>query len=171
MTFFPEQSITAVSRPVRPYLPRLWKVADVLALCVARPSRILFVGAKRSPDRVQPPHKFTILTKRVKHSRSNSRHNVHVGYDVWRIGDLNSNLRNRRANWSHAVGNHIHGAPDHGARVQTLQRLPHLCRIFPVIRGTRILLASRADESPVFDSRYIGRIRSHQDAVRPLLRI
>ena len=40
-----------------------------------------------------------------------------------------------------------------------------------MIGGASIFLAARADEGTVLHSRHVGRIRSHQNAVRTLLRI
>ena len=108
-----EQGVSAVAGTIRPDLTRLRKMADILVRGVAGPGGILLVRAQRSADGMQSADELTVVAKDVQHLCAKPSHQVHVGDDVRRVADFNSNLGHRRTNRTHAVGNHVHRAPGH----------------------------------------------------------
>src|SRR5271155_308332 len=114
MTLFSEQSIAAVPGAERPDLARLREVAYIFILRVATPGRARLIGAERSAHRVQPAHKLSLSSESIQHMASYAGHNVHARDHVGRVRDLHPNLRNGRADRTHAVRHHEHGAADHG---------------------------------------------------------
>ena len=146
-------------------------MTDVLVLGIIGPSRVLIVRTERGANGVQAAHELTILTERLQYAGADPSHNVHVGDDVRRVGNLYADLRNRGTDWAHAVGDHIHRAARHGTGIEPLQLLSHLGGIFPIIRGAGIVLAERADESPVLHARHIAGVGTDQNTVGSLLGI
>ena len=87
-------------------------------------------------------HEIAVFAENLKHGASHPRHDVHVGDDVGRVGDLHADLGDGRADRTHAVGNNVHGAAHHRAREQSRQLLLHLRRIFPVVGRAGVFLGS-----------------------------
>src|SRR5262245_21928997 len=83
VAFFSQQRIAAVTRSKRPNLSRFREMTDVFVFGVARPSRILLIGPERRSDRVQTFHKITVRSEGFDYSGTDTRHDVHVGNDVW----------------------------------------------------------------------------------------
>src|SRR5215471_15237463 len=114
---------------------------------------------------------FPFSPENLQHRVAYPRHDMHASHDVGRVSDLYSDLGNRRPDWTHAVRNYVHRAPNHAAGIKSTQRVLHFLGIFPVIGWSSILEVLRADERPIFQPGDVGGIRTDQNAVGPLSRI
>ena len=162
-----QQRVAAVARAVRPDLARLREVDDVL-LRVARPGHVLLAGRERRADGVHAGHDPLLALVDLREDRqADPRHDPHVDDDVGRVGQLDADLRHRRADRPHAERQHVHRPAPHRAVEQPLQLAPHLERVFPVVGRAGRLLRERADEGPVLDPRDVARVRSRVIAARP----
>ena len=150
-TLFPEQCIAAVTGAVAPDLARLGKMHDVLGV-VTRPRDILLPRRQRSADRVHAGHNaFGVLVNLGKDRSPDPRHDAHIHDGVGRVGQLHANLRHRRADRPHRIGQHVHRPSAHGAAEESLQLLAHHIRIFPVVGRAGVVFREGADEGPVLD--------------------
>src|SRR5580704_4345411 len=77
---------------------------------------------------------------------ANARHDTHVHHGVRRISELHTYLRHGRAYRPHAEGQYVHGPPAHATREKRLEPPAHHNRRLPVVGGTCVVLAERADE-------------------------
>ncbi len=107
----------------------------------------------------------------VEHRLAHARHDPHVDDDVGRVGDLDADLAERRVERPHGERDHVHRAPRHAAVEERAQRLAHLLRLRPVVGGTGVVLASRADERAVLDAGHVARVRAGEEGARALLGI
>ena len=94
----PEQRVAAVARPVRPDLPRLREVDDVLVV-VARPGHVLLARARAARRRCA-----CTARRAARHDRSPRRRAVPMRAMIrmltttyGRVGQLDADLRHRRA--------------------------------------------------------------------------
>ena len=80
------------------------------------------------PRAARPPsaalHELAVRAEHVEHLRADARHDVHVGDDVRRVGELDADLGDRRADRAHAVGDHVERAALHRAGEEAGQRAP-----------------------------------------------
>ena len=128
-----QQRVAAVARAVGPDLARFREVDDVF-LVVAGPGNIGFAGRERHADAMHAgDDALHVAVDLAEDGQADAGHDPHVHDDVRRIGELDADLRHRRADRAHAEGQHIHGAAAHGAAKKILQLLAHLERVFPVI--------------------------------------
>ena len=169
--FLAEQCVAAVTRAVRPNLPRFREVHDVLGLTVARPAAILLAGRERRADRMQARYEAAFFAERVENGAADARHDAHIGDNVWAVGDLHADLGDRAAYGPHRERDHVQGATLHRARKQSAQGGAHFVGVFPVVGRTGVLLPARADERAVLDARDVGRIGARKIRIRPARRI
>ncbi len=144
-------------------------MANIFIRYVIRPRCVGIVRPKWRAHRVQSAHELSVLAQNLEYPGSDPGHDMHVGHHVRRVGDLDANVRNRRADRTHTVRNHVHRAAGHGPGVEPLQLLFHLGRIFPIVGWAGLVFGLRADESSVFDPGHVRRIGPDQNAVRTLL--
>src|SRR3954451_3706470 len=104
MTLLTEKGIATVAGTVRPDFASVGEMADVLFLCVIRPGRILLVWREGCTHGVNAANEFSIFAEHIEHSAAHARHDVHVGDDVGGVRNLDSDLRDRRTDGSHAIG-------------------------------------------------------------------
>ena len=78
---------------------------------------------------------------------------------TWAIGEPERPHRER---------DDVHRAPAHRAPEQLGERLAHLLRVAPVVRGPGVALAGRADERPALDAGDVARVGAGEVRVRPL---
>ena len=107
---FSQQWIPAVAAAIWNYFAGLWTLNNNSTLWIARP-----IVAQRpvqwqwSTNRVQAPYEVAIA-QRFHYVLTHPCHNAHRRHHVGRVGNLDANLRHRRANRSHAERDHIHGS-------------------------------------------------------------
>ena len=76
--------------------------------------------------------------------------------DVGRVGELDADVGDRRAERAHREGHHVHRPALHAALEELAQRLPHLARVAPVVGRAGVRLALGADEGAVLDPGDVG---------------
>ena len=104
-----EQGVAAVARSVGPDLAGLGVMHDGLAADVrlARPRYVLLARSQRRADRMHARNEEAV-GQRVEHLLTHAGHDSHVDNHVRRIGQLNTDVRNGRADRSHAERNDVH---------------------------------------------------------------
>ena len=162
-----EQRVAAVARAVRPDLAGLGEVDDVLRVA-ARPRDVRRAVDERGAHRVQRRHEVAVLADQLERRPAHPGHDAHVDDDVRRVGDLDTELGDPRAQRAHRERHHVHRATAHRAGEQALEGVAHLHRVGPVVGGPRVLLVQRADEGPVLDPRDVGRVGAGKERVRAL---
>jgi len=110
---------------------------------------------------------FSVGVDFLVNGQADPRHDTHVGDHIGRIGQLDADLRHRRADLPHAERQHIHGAPPHAAVEEILQLVAHFKWVCPVVRRAGTVLRKGADERAVFHSGHITRIGPGIVAARP----
>src|SRR6267378_2731227 len=126
---------------------------DVLFF-VAGPRYIFLAMVERSTYRMHARHHALIVLIDLSINRqSHTGHDAHVNDDVWRIRELNPDLRHRRADWPHAERQHVHSATLHGSVEKLLQFSTHLVGLFPIVGWASAIPRERADEGAIFDPR------------------
>ena len=126
---------------------------------------------ERRADRMHARHERAVLAEPVGDRAAHARHDAHVDGDVGGIGDLDADLRDRRADRPHRERHHVHRAPAHAAVEQAVQRRAHLARVDPVVGRAGVVLLLAADERAVFHARHVARMRAREIAVGPQLRV
>ena len=154
-----KQRIATVARTVRPDFTGFGIMDDVFGRRIARPFRILLTRLFRRTNRMHARHIFAIGPKDREHVFAHARHDAHIDNDISRIGDLDTDLGNRRADRPHRERNHVHGATLHAAFEQAVQGSAHFFRVFPIVGRAGIFLLFGADESAVFDACDVRRVR------------
>ena len=119
---------------------------------------VLLARRERHPDRVQAGDEVAVGAEHVENLLTHAGHDAHVRDHVGRVRELDTDLRDGRAEGAHAEGNHVESPALHAAAKQTRERRPHLGGVAPVVRRTCILLARRTDEGAILDPRDVGRI-------------
>ena len=125
---------------------------------------------QRHADAVHARHDaLGIAVDLLEHRQADARHDPHARDDVGRVGELDANLRHRRPDVAHAVGQHVHRAP----AMQPLKRPRSVLRISngidPVVGRPGGVLRQRADERPLLDASHVARIRPRVEAPGPQL--
>ncbi len=162
-----EQSIATVAGAEAPDLTRLREVHDVFFL-VRRPRDIRLTRLQRHADRVHArDDALEILVDQLEHLFADARHDAHVHDHVGRVGELHADLRHRRTDGAHAERQHIHRAALHAAGEKSLERLPHLERIHPIVGRTGGLFGQRTYISAILLARDVARIGTRQITARP----
>ncbi len=98
---------------------------------------------------------------------SDAGHDAHVDDGVGGVSELHAYLRHGRADGAHRVGQHVHGAPTHGAFEESLELLAHDEGVFPVIRRAGVVFGEGADEGAVFYAGYVVGGRARVEAAGP----
>ncbi|CAB4936438.1 unannotated protein [freshwater metagenome] len=164
-----EQRVAAVAGSVGPDFAGLRKVNDVL-LGVARPADIVASSTigidERVADRVHGRNEITVIADLVESRLAHAGHDAHVHDDVGRVGDLDAELRDARADRAHRERDDVHGAAAHRTVEQALESAPHLAGLRPVVRRAGIDLLLRADEGAVLDAGDVARAGAGQEGVR-----
>ncbi len=166
--FLPQQGVAAVARSVGPDLAGLGEMHDVLALGVTRPRHIRLARLERMSHRMQAGHELAVIAEHLEGVGSHARHDPHGHHDVGGVGDLDTDVRDGRAQWAHREGHHVHGAAPHRAFEQLVERGPHLVGVAPVVGGAGVVLVLGADEGAVLDARHVAGVRAGPEAVGPL---
>ena len=129
------------------------EVHDVL-LAVARPRHVFLSRGQRCADRVHARHDALHFAIDLgEHRLSDARHDAHADDDVGGVGQLHAELCHGRADHTHAVWQHVHGATGHRFAEQVFELAPHLARRHPVVRRAGRVLRQRADEGALFHAR------------------
>ncbi len=77
----------------------------------------------------------------VEHRRAHAGHDPHARDDVRRVGDLDADVGDRRAERAHAEGHDVHRAAAHAAVEEPVQRSPCISRgSHPVVRRAGVAL-------------------------------
>ncbi len=161
-----EQRVAAVARAVRPDLARLGEVHDVLVLVVARPRHVGLSGLERHPDRVHARHELAVGAEHVERALAHAGHGAHARGDVRGVGELDADVRDRRAERAHRERHDVHRAAAHRAPVEAQQLGAHLGRVAPVVRRAGVDLALAADERAVLDPGDVAGVAAGVEAVR-----
>ncbi len=165
--FLPRRGVPAVARPVRPDLASFGKMDDVLVR-VARPGHVRLPGGERRPDAVQARDDALFPLVDLGQSRqADAGHDPHVDHDVRRVGQLDADLRHRRADRPHAERQDVHRPPAHRPAEQLLELAAHPVRLDPVVGRPGRFLGQRADKRPVLDPSHVARVRPSIKAARP----
>jgi hypothetical protein len=61
---------------------------------------------------VQAAVEVVAVAEHVERLVAHARHDAHVEHDVDAVGELDADLRHRRADRAHDVGDHVHRAAD-----------------------------------------------------------
>ena len=85
-----------------------------------------------------------------------------------RVGQLDADVGDRRAERAHRERHDVHRAPLHAAVEQAGELVAHLDGVGPVVRRTGVVLVLRADERAVLDARDVARVRAREVGVRAL---
>src|SRR5438105_3633913 len=170
-TFLAQQCVAAVTRAIAPDLARFRKMHDVFVLRVARPCDVLFTFGQWSPDRVHAWYEHAIGSKHVINRASHASHQLHAGNDVWAVGQLHSDMRNRAAQRAHRKWNHIKRSAAHASFKKPLERLAHLRGGDPVVGRSGILFAVAADKCTILYTGHVRWVGSREITVRTLFRI
>ena len=167
-----QQRVAAVARAVRPDLARFGVVHDVFHIGVARPARLVFFArGQRRAHGVHARHEVAVVTQHVDGTLAHARHQLHVDGDIGRVGQLDADVGDGRAERAHAERDDVHGAAAHAAVKQRLELGAHFGRRRPVVGGAGVFLFFRADEGAVFDARNVGRVGPGQERARALGRV
>jgi hypothetical protein len=108
------------------------------------------------------------IAQHFERAAPHAGHDPHVDDDVGRIGEFNADVRQRRAQGTHAEGGHIHGPSPHGAGEDPLHGDAHLARVHPIVGGAGVLPPLAADEGPILDPGDITGIGKGEVAVGAL---
>ena len=106
-----------------------------------------------------------VLAQPVDDRAAHARHEAHVDRDIGRIGDLDADLRDRRADRPHRERHHVHRAPAHAAVEQPVQGGAHLAAGRPSYWSGRRRPFLAADERAIFHARHVGRMRAREIAI------
>src|SRR5712691_6900520 len=94
-----------------------------------------------------------------------SRHYVHADHYIGRVGQLDTDMRDVRAERPHGERNHIQGSTAHASVEKLVQSCAHVPGMDPVVCRTCIFLLLRADEGSVFGPSHIIGIREGKKTV------
>src|SRR3989442_6269907 len=103
--------MAAVALAVRADPARLGKMSDPLFVLVARPGCVLDARAgldrERRADRVYARHELAVFAEPLEDCASHARHDAHAHRDVRRVGELDADVRDVRADGSHREWNYV----------------------------------------------------------------
>ena len=135
---------------------------------VARPGDVLDALRQRHPDRVHARDELAVGAERVQGDLAHAGHDPHVRDDAGRVGDLDADVGDRRAERAHRERHDVHRPPLHAAVEQAVELLAHLGGIGPVVRRPRVVLVRGADERAVLDTRDVARVGAREVRVGAL---
>ena len=116
-------------------------------------------------------HEVTVCTQHVIDRFAHARHDAHVNGNIRRVGQLDADVRNRRAQRAHGKWHNVQCAALHATGEQTAERRTHLLWRHPVIGRACVFFVLRTNISAVFYARYIRWVGVGQITVRALGRI
>ena len=114
---------------------------------------------ERRADRVHARHELAVVAEHLERGGAGPGHRPHAHGDVGRVGDLDADVRQRRAERAHAEGHDVHRPAPHRAREQLVEPGPHLRRVLPVVGRPGVGFALGADEGAVLDAGDVARDR------------
>jgi hypothetical protein len=117
---------------------------------------------------VQAGHESAGVAEYFERAATHARHDAHRDRDVRRVGELDADVRDFRAEGAHREGYDVHRAPLHRSSEEGVQGFAHLGGVAPVVGRTGVGLVLRADERAVLDARDVTRVRVRVVAVRTL---
>ena len=126
-------------------------------------------GPSGAPMECSRADEFAVLAEGFEHLRAHAGHDAHVGDDVGRVGELDADLGDGRAERAHAVGDDVHSA----ARAWSRRRGRLSVAFFrpgpsQLLVGPASLWCG-ADEGEVFDAGHVVGIGADEDAVGRLV--
>ena len=101
-----------------------------------------------------------VVAEDVERALAHAGHDPHRDRDVGRVGELDADLGDRRAERAHRERHDVQRAAAHRAAELLAQHLAHLAGVAPVVRRSGVLLAGRADERAVLHAGHVARIRA-----------
>jgi len=165
-----QQGVAAVARAVRPDLPVLGEVDDVLDV-VAWPGAVGVTRRQGLAHRVHGRNEEAVVAELAQRILAHPGHDPHGHGDVGAVGDLDAQCADARAQRAHAERHHVHGAPAHRAGEQTLKVGPHLVGVEPVVGGAGVGRILGADEGAALDPGDVLGIGGGIEGIRMLDRV
>ena len=169
-----EEGIAAVAGSVGPDFAGLGEVGDVLRV-IAGPGdvgpRIAIGIDERVAHGVHGRDEVATLANLLECRGTHARHDLHVDHDVRRVGELNAELRDVRAERAHGEGDDVHRATAHGSGEEAPEDALHLDGIHPVVGGPGIGFVLRADVGAALDACDVTGVGSREEGIRAQLRI
>ena len=107
-TLLPQQRVAPIPTPKRLDLPPLGEVGDGDILGITGPGVV--VGGTRgqgNTDGVETADKV-FVAESLEDAHTHPRHLLHAHHDVGRVCELDPDLADVGAEWSHAVGDEVH---------------------------------------------------------------
>ena len=138
---------------------------------VARPRHVGLARLERHADGVDARHELAVGAEHVERALAHAGHDPHARRDVRRVGELDADVRDRRAERPHRERDHVERAAAHRARVEAQHLGAHLGRVAPVVGGAGVVSALAADEGAVLDAGDVAGIAARVEAVRPRRRV
>ena len=133
--FFTQQNVAAVCGVDGPDGVVLWEMNDISFILI-----YVCFG-------VQTSYKVIGLVAQIlKRLCAHSGHDIHIQHNIDRIGQLNADFGEGRADRTHGVRNDVHGTAFHYAIKELAQFFIHHLGIFPVVGGACILFFPGADK-------------------------
>ena len=149
-TFFAEQDVAAIIRAYGDDRIVVRKVAD---------EAVVRVNIEHA---MQPAVEMFAVLQLGVGDIAHARHDAHAERDVNGVGEFDSHFRHWRTRRAHQVGHDVHRAAAHPAGTQGAQLVIHLGRMRPVVRRSRFFAAGCANESRLFGTRDVIRVRAMQ---------
>ena len=141
-----EQYVSAVSRVDRPNSVLFGEVNDVSLFRV------------NVSLRVQTANEVVRSIAEVLESLfAHSGHDVHIEYNIDRVGQLYAYLSERRTDGAHGIRDNVHGSALHNAVIHGGQHCLHVSGSHPVVSRACVLFLFGADESSVLYAGYVVR--------------
>ena len=123
-----QQRVAAVARAVGPDRALLGEVDDVLVVrgctATAHPPGPARAACRPSAGTARTRRRPSASSTRAAHAG----HDPHVHDDVRRVGQLDADLRDRRADRAHAERDHVHRAAAHRSRRTSARSVPFISR-------------------------------------------
>ena len=140
---------------------------DVLVVWVAWPCRTLLTGSEWIANGVHTWHPI-VVAQDIESALAHASHDAHADCNVGTIGELDTNVSNGRAKWSHRERHYIHGAALHGALVQRIHFCTHHRWFTPVVVRASVCFVGGTNECAIFNASNIARVRMCPVTVRAL---
>ena len=105
------------------------------------------------------------IAQRIQHVFADTGHDIHVQHNVNGVGDLNTDLGERRADRAHRIGDDVHRSALVRTGSDVVKHFIGFLRIHPVVGGAGVLFFSGADERAVLHTGHVVFSRSVQIAV------
>ena len=113
---------------------------------------------------VQSANPVVAVAQSIHNLLADSRHDSHVENDIDGVGQLNANLRERRADRTHRIRDNIHCSALIAVSGYIVEHLISLNGIHPVVGRTCLIRALGADECAVLNTRNIVGLGSVKQA-------